>query len=85
MYFSVCTLSVPPNSHIVQQTGSQSTFGIPLNVECIPCYKLLGSESNENVTTIIQCNANGTFEPTPTCEPKGKETLSGRPISMQKK
>jgi len=71
VYVSVCTLSVPPNSFIVQQTGLQLTVGIPLAVECIPGYRLNGSESNEIVNTTIQCNENGTFDKTPTCEPKG--------------
>jgi len=56
----------------MQQSGNQSTFGIPLDVECIPGYRRRRYELNENVTTSIQCNENGTFDPTPTCEPKGK-------------
>jgi len=74
-YVSVCTLSVPPNSNVTQETGHMSLYGIPLVVECIPGHRKSGSESNENVTTSIQCNADGNFEETPTCEPKGKETL----------
>jgi len=70
---SVCTLSVLPSNNIVQQVEIQSTFGIPIVVECILGYRISGSESNENVTTSIQCNENGIFDPTPTCEPKGKE------------
>jgi len=77
LYVSVCILSVPPNSYIVQQTGIQSTFGTPIMVECIPGYRISGSESNANVTTSIQCNADGMFDSTPTCEPKGKETWYG--------
>jgi len=69
---SVCTLSVPENSFIVQQTGTRATFGVPLSVECIPGYRLNGSQSNEIVNTNIQCNENGIFDPTPKCEPKGK-------------
>ena len=72
MIVSVCTLSVPPNSNTVQQTGTVSTFGIPLVVQCIPGYRLSGSASNENVNTSLQCNENGLFDPMPTCEPKGK-------------
>ena len=70
--FAVCTLSVPQNSNITQQTGIQSTFGIRLAVSCIIGHRLSGSVSNDHVTTTIQCNANGVFDPTPTCEPKGK-------------
>ena len=71
---SVCILSVPPNSNIVQQNGTQSTFGMPLVVECLPGYRLSGSESNGNVNTSIQCNENGIINQTPSCEPKGKVT-----------
>ena len=72
MYVSVCTLSVPLNSNIVQQNGTQSTFGMSLVVECLPGYRLSGSESNGNVNTSLHCNENGMFDPTPTCELKGK-------------
>ena len=72
MYVSVCTLSVPPNCNLLQQNGNHSTFGMPLVVECLPGYRLSGSTSNENVSTSIQCNENGIFNPTPSCEPKGK-------------
>jgi len=71
LYVSVCTLNVPPDSNIVQQNGTLSTFGIPLDVECIPCFRLNGSVSNAVVTTSIQCNGNGSFDSTPTCEIKG--------------
>ena len=71
MCVSVCTLSVLPSNNIVQQVGTQTTFGIPKVVECIPGYRISGSGSNENITTNIQCNENGIFDPTPTCEPKG--------------
>jgi len=74
MYVSVCTLSVPPNSNTLQQNGTQSKFGMPLVVECLPGYRLSGSESNGNVNTSIQCNENGIFDQTPSCEPKGKVT-----------
>ena len=70
--FAVCTLSVLQNSNITQQTGAQSTFGIPFAVSCIIGHRFKGSASNDNVTTTIQCNANGLFDPTPICEPKGK-------------
>lgn len=73
-YFSVCILSVPPNSHIVQQNGTQSTFGVDVNVECIPCYKLNGSQAKDNVNTCIRCNSNGIFDLTPTCEQQGNDT-----------
>jgi len=72
VYVSVCILSVPQNSYIVQQTGTQSTFGTPLVVECIPGYRISGFESNDVVTTSIQCNERGLFDLTPKCEPKGK-------------
>ena len=73
LYVSVCTLSVPPNSNVTLENGHLSLFGIPLVVECIPGHRLSGSESNENVTISIQCNADGTFESVTSCEPKGKE------------
>jgi len=69
VYVSVCFLSVPQNSNTVQQTG---TYETPLVVECIPGYRISGSETNAIVTSIIQCNESGFFDPTPACEPKGK-------------
>ena len=71
LYVSVCTLSVPLDSNIVQQNGTLSTVGIPLDVECKPCFRLNGSGSNAVVTTSIQCTENGSFDSTPTCEIKG--------------
>jgi len=53
---------------------------MPLVVECLPGYRLSGSESNGNVNTSIQCNENGIFDQTPSCEPKGKETRHWEPV-----
>jgi len=77
---SVCTLSVPPNSNIVQQNGTQSTFGIHLDVECKQCYRLIGSDAS---TTSIPCNENGIFDSTPACILKGKDTCLPYHILMQ--
>ena len=55
----------------MQENGTQSTFGIPLVVACIPGYRQNGSESNANVNISTQCNENGIFDITPSCEPKG--------------
>ena len=69
---SECEVTHFNDSHVNYSTGDTENYPGTLSVTCDKGYKVNGSDTNDDITVILECLDTGVFNHTPVCEPKGK-------------
>ena len=72
----MCVVSQSNDSHVNYSIGHTDNYPNTLSVTCEEGYKVNGSDTNDDITVVLECLDTGFFNHTPVCEPKGKLSLS---------